>query len=564
MGKISEILRKAREAGGIGGGQERTKNMKPLMDDIAGHPYEWTSDQCARFFKALLRKYVEPEYLEQLLADSGIGAEYENIKTISKRHDYLIDKYPAKYRFDKTTLRKRGTGQINRITGILEQDRENSYTQAKQLLVGVLTDAELEQLGRAGIILPVASGKSVVNLKRTERISNIGAADGLFVGREDLLNALEDGFKAGHRVQLIGGGDGWGKSRVALEYAQRHASEYQIICWINAWDEICITSSIVSLMSQAKVPYGDVLPDGMAELFCRFFEVNTDWLLIFDNAELKLSLQQEMLKKYIPSGKGHVIVTGNFGEQSRFPGSKYHLLDRLGEMPINSSLSSQLSELCCGQPLPMTLISSYIRESEWVDEAAYLHMLEERGISTEKNTTSHIDEAAFEIKMGSLGIRQRYFSDQISLAVQQFLAISFICNHADLDLTLLGGVMPIFPEPLGAVCTDKERRQGLIKSLRGFGFYEIREGVLHSNIWLNTLSHQYLSGAEQSGICASLLDRMERSVALLRENPYIGNKDTLIALARPLADQALRYMHWRGNLSDDEVAQRYPNVNDIR
>lgn len=563
MGKSSEILRKAREAGGIGGGQERAKNMKPLMDDIVGRPYEWASDQCARFFEALLRKYVEQDYLEQLLADSGFGAEYENIKTISKRHDYLIAKYPEKYRFDKTTLRKRGTGQLDRIAEVLERDRENGFVQAKQLLASVLTDAELEELRRAGIVLPVASEKSNVNLRRTERISNIGEPDGLFVGRADLLGEIEAGFKAGFQIQFIGGGDGWGKSRVAFEYAQHHAAKYQIICWLNAWDEICITGDIVSFLNQAKVPYDDALPDRLAEVFCRFFEANTDWLIVFDNTDLKLSLQQEMLKKYMPSGEGHIIVTGNFGEQSGFKGSKYHLLDCLGKSAPDASLK-QIADLCGGQPLPMTLISSYIRESGWVDATTYLHMLEERGIGAEKSTASRIDEAAFEIKMGALGIRRRYYGDLISLAVQQFLMISSICNHADLDLTLLGGVMSVFPEPLAEICMDQEGRGRLIDALKGFGLYEIREGVLHSNIWLNTLSHQYFSAAEQSGLCAHMLDRMERSIVLIRENRYAGNADTLTALIKPLADQALLFMHFFGNLSDDEVAQRYPNVTKTR
>ena len=243
MGKYSEILRKAREAGSIGGRQERAKKISPLMNDILGRSYEWTADQCARFFEALLRKYVESRYLEQLLADSGFGAEYENIRSISKRHDLLAKKYPEKYDLDKTTLRKRGTSQIDNVAEILEHDTD--FTQAKQLLAAVLTDAELEQLRAEGITLPALYENQRANLKQVGKISNIGEPDGRFVGREELLQALEDGFKAGHHTQLVGGGNGWGKSQLVLEFAQRHASEYQIICWINASDESCITSSIV-------------------------------------------------------------------------------------------------------------------------------------------------------------------------------------------------------------------------------------------------------------------------------------------------------------------------------
>ena len=561
MGKYSEILRKAREAGGTSGGQKRAEYITLLLNDVVGRPYGWTPDQCARFFETLLRRHVESEYLEQLLADSGFGAEFVNIRTISKRHDYLIEKNPEKYRFDKTTLRKRGTGQIDRIAEILKQDVD--FAQTKQLLASVLSDAELEQLRMAGIVLTVAPDSGRSSLKRSEKVSNIGAPDGQFVGRADLLQALCDGFKEGCHIQLIGGADGWGKSRVALEYAQRHASEYQIICWINAWHDNCIISSIVSFFNAAKVSYTDALPGGLAELFRSFFDANRDWLIVFDGADLKLSFQQDMLKKYIPSGEGHIIITGNFSEQSKYKDSKYYLLDRLNEKPSDSSLLP-LSELCIGQPLPMTLISSYIRESSWVDAGTYLHMLEDRCIGAEKSAASRIDEAAFEIKMDAVHIRQKYYNDPISVAVQQFLLISAICNPLDLDLPFLSAVVPIFPDPLGEICIDKSKRRQLIEALKGFGIFEIREGALCSNNWLNTLSHDYFSAAEQNDMCCLILSRMEKSIVAIRENQYTLNSDALIALIRPHINQSLRFMHWCGFLTDDEVAQRYPNACEVR
>ena len=343
------------------------------------------------------------------------------------------------------------------------------------------------------------------SLKRTERVSNVGEADGLFFGRAELLKDLEAGFKEGHQIQFISGGDGWGKSRVALEYAQRHADEYQIICWINAWSEDCVRSSIISFFDLAEVTYVDVLPDGLADLFCRFFNSNSDWVIIFDNADLKLSVQKEMLKKYIPSGKGHILITGNFGEQNGIKG-KYHLLTQMTEKPADGLLY----DLCYGQPLPMMMISSYIRESDWVDENIYLHMLEDRGITDSKNATSCIDEAAFEIKMGAILNREKYFEDKVAMAVRQFLIISAIMSQVDLDLVLLSTTFPILPNPLDAICQDEGQRKKLIENLKGFGFYEIRKNVLHGNTWLSTLSHDYFSIEGQKKMCAFILDKIEK------------------------------------------------------
>ena len=361
------------------------------------------------------------------------------------------------------------------------------------------------------------------SLKRPVKISNVGDADGLFFGRAELLRDLEVGFKEGHQLQFISGGDGWGKSRVALEYAQRHADEYQIICWINAWSEDCVISNIINFFDLAKVSYDETLPEGMADLFCRFFNSNTDWLIIFDNADLKLSAQKEILKKYIPSGKGHILITGNFGEQNGIKG-KYHQLGRMSEKLEDG----MLYELCYGQPLPMTLISSFIRESSWVDEKNYLHMLEDRGITENKNATSYIDEAAFEIKMSALYNRERYFKDKVAMAVRQFLTISAILSQLDLDLVFLSKTFPILPDPLGEICKDNELQEKLVESLKGFGFYEIRENVLHGNIWLSTLSHEYFSMEDQEKMCEFVLDKMEK-------NPM----DSLIA--KPYVDRARYY-----------------------
>ena len=395
-------------------------------------------------------------------------------------------------------------------------------------------------------------------LLRTGRIINVGEPDGLFLGRDELLNALNDGFKEGYQIQLIGGGDGIGKSRLALEYAKRHASEYRIICWVNTWNEECVVSSIVSFLNKACVPISDYSADVLFELFRRFFEANTDWLIIFDNADLKLSLQQEKLKKLIPLENGNIIVTGNFGAENGFKDGKYHFLG-LGEDLFDASMSPIFS-LCGGHPVPMTLAKAYIENSTWMTPEIYLHMLEDRGIRAENSAPSDIAEAAFEIQMRRIENRQRYFSDRISAAAKQFLVISAICNQMDIDLTFLSVAFPILPDPLRAVCEDKDVRKQLIDELKGFGFYEISNGILHGNTWLYSVAHRFFSPAEQDDMCALLLGRMKKNVDAIRENAYSDNKEALLTIARPYVYRALYYAHNYGNLTAEQINGLFPEV----
>ena len=393
------------------------------------------------------------------------------------------------------------------------------------------------------------------DLRRYCIISNIGKPDGAFFGREKELKSLEDGFKEGYRIQLIGGGDGIGKSRLSLEYAQRHASEYKIICWINTWNEELVISSIVRFFNLAEVSCSDYSADTIYDLFRRFFETNTDWLIIFDNADLKLSLQQEKLKKLMPAGKGDVIITGNFSAESGIEDGKYFALGGLSE-------EDQIVKLCGGHPVPLTLARSYIQGSSWMTPEIYLHMMEDRGIRAEKSAPSDVAEAAFEIIMGKLYNQQRYFSNKIGAAVQQFLIISAVCNQVDFDLTFLSSVFPIFPDPLLEVCENGGARKQFIDTLRDFGFYEIGDGILHGNTWLSTAAHYFFNQQEQDELCSMILSRIEKNIKAIRENMYADKNDALMAVASPYINRVLYYARNYGVLSAEEIEKLFANLSE--
>lgn len=593
-GALRKALKNARRVGGLKGGQDRVEFIGPLLDAIVDQSYKWSPEQCACFSEKLLCKYVEKDHLELLLAVFGLGKEYEDIKTLIGRRKHLVKNHPDEYeaypgqyeqsgKFEEQgndKLEQREKKQLHIVAESLESDHKNNESrQAKQLLASVLSDRDLEKLRIDGVDLPRESdSNNDAVLKRTERISNIGPTDGQFVGRTGILQALEDGFREGCHTQIISGGQGQGKSRTAFEYAHRHETEYQIICWINAWDESCIINSIIDFFNMAKVPYKDIFPDGISELFRRFFATNTDWLVILDNADLALSSQQEMLKKYMPSGNGHFILTGSIGkmpetESNKMEGSKYHFLDagiddgwddavfikNALDMEEADNSMRWLTVLCKGHPVPLILATSYIRQSAWVDCATYLHMLEDKGISSENDDLFRVAEAAFEIKMSALDDRRKYFRDQVCLAAQQFLTISAIYSLIDLDLIFLNVVFPIFPEPLNAICANRETRKELVERLRGFGFFEIRENVLHGNSCLNRLSDCYFSIQHKTDMCAAILSKMEKSLLAIAENRYTENPDIVAALSKPYIDRAFHYMHLHGELEDDELSQKYPN-----
>jgi tetratricopeptide (TPR) repeat protein len=149
-----------------------------------------------------------------------------------------------------------------------------------------------------------------------------------FTGRDDILARLRDG--ASSRVtavlpepvgkkdpekgpddqvpQGVQGQGGVGKTAIAIEYAHRYSSEYDLVWWIPADQLPSVRGSLASLAARLHV---DAQPaagiDGLIAAVLdglRRGEPYSRWLLIFDNAD-----QPEDINHLIPRGPGDVLVT---------------------------------------------------------------------------------------------------------------------------------------------------------------------------------------------------------------------------------------------------------------
>jgi DNA-binding SARP family transcriptional activator len=130
-----------------------------------------------------------------------------------------------------------------------------------------------------------------------------------FAGREGLLAGIEAVLAAdGHAAltQAIVGLGGIGKTQCALEYAYRHAEDYQIIWWVRAEEPAQLLADYAAL----AVPLDLVekqAPDQSATAAAvrRWLERRARWLLIFDNAS-----DPQAVLEYLPrAGEGHILIT---------------------------------------------------------------------------------------------------------------------------------------------------------------------------------------------------------------------------------------------------------------
>jgi tetratricopeptide (TPR) repeat protein len=132
-----------------------------------------------------------------------------------------------------------------------------------------------------------------------------------FTGRQDILDQLRATVANGVTAVLPHALQGWGgvgKTAVAIEYAHRYRSEYDLVWWIPADQTALVPSSLAALAGplglQPATAMGIETSATAVLDALRQGEPYSRWLLIFDNAD-----QPEEINEIIPHGPGDVLIT---------------------------------------------------------------------------------------------------------------------------------------------------------------------------------------------------------------------------------------------------------------
>lgn len=162
--------------------------------------------------------------------------------------------------------------------------------------------------------------------------------DRFFTGRDDLLYALKQ--KKDHQnnpisglVQVVSGLGGRGKTRLAVEYAWRYASEYKTLLFLNVDQPGSLDSGLARLAEiiDPEIPPG-TLENQRIDKVKSHLRSQVNWLLVIDNVDNE-SVIQEVKDFVTKTFNGHILITSRW---NGWPRETFHV-HRLKDLSLNDA-----------------------------------------------------------------------------------------------------------------------------------------------------------------------------------------------------------------------------------
>ena len=296
-------------------------------------PRYFSSEHCGREWSAFVHRSVGEsadgaEHVEAIIPALWVPVRPEQLPEAARTIHYLLGDYGTAYAMH-------GFYRLMRLTKYRDEYEEAVYELARRIR-DVAENAPMAPGAPADYDSLVngfrAEGRSPQHDQRTRLVavlpqhderraqpapiaSNVPTSNPAFTGRDQVLESLHRQLRASDRAPgvpvVLHGLGGVGKTQIAVEYAHRYQSDYDVVWWVPAEQRDLINPALAKLAGPLRLRAGDSITDTAQAVRAALRQGNpyARWLLIFDNAD-----EPGELAPFFPGGPGQVLVT------SRAPG----------------------------------------------------------------------------------------------------------------------------------------------------------------------------------------------------------------------------------------------------
>lgn len=207
---------------------------------------------------------------------------------------------------------------LPRLVFVLGDDTEGPPGLVRDLEFGARQEAFRRRLADSGVTTAAVTSpdgleravfQALTELPRAPAARRVWTIPGrvrALTGRHEVLDGLATTLGSGRPavVCAVTGMGGVGKTTAAIEYAHRHAAEFDIAWWVPAEDPALVPDRLAELArTLGLVGAADPPAVGVARLLGHLGGRNR-WLVVFDNAE-----DPGALAPFLPRGRGQVLIT---------------------------------------------------------------------------------------------------------------------------------------------------------------------------------------------------------------------------------------------------------------
>jgi hypothetical protein len=285
-----------------------------------------------------------------------------------------------------------------------------------------------------------------------------------FTGRTHELGRLETGLRSAHAtpvtVHSLHGMGGVGKTQLATQYAYVHATDYDVVWWIDAEQAALIPDQFRSLGAKLGLvlPAGGD-PDDVRDAVHTALRDVPGWLLVLDNAEEPSTVQPWIPSGPFPAGTAAqvLVTTRRHGYKAlgqvvdldtmTAPEAVELLTRRLPD--LDADTAARISDVLGYLPLALDQAAAYLDQTG-MDPTDWLRLWASRSSDLQKrgHLTFHRDTIA---TLWSLSL------DRLRVAAPAAVQLIEVCSYLAPDpipLDLFTRHLDVLPSPLNETATD--------------------------------------------------------------------------------------------------------------